>query len=33
VRWRGKAEPDRHSLAEALATPSWLDPTTEGPRS
>ena len=33
VRWRGKAEPDRHSLAEALATPSWLDPTTGGPRS
>ena len=33
VRWRGKAEPDRHSLAEALATPSWLDPATGGPRS
>jgi Biotin/lipoate A/B protein ligase family len=33
VRWRGKAEPDRHSLAEALATPSWLDPASGGPRS
>lgn len=33
VRWRGKAEPDRHSLAEALAMPSWLDPATGGPRS
>ena len=33
VRWRGKAEPDRHSLAEALATPTWLDPASGGPRS
>jgi hypothetical protein len=33
VRWRGKAEPDRHALADALATPSWLDPATGGPRS
>ena len=33
VRWRGKAEPDRHSLTEALATPSWLDPASGGPRS
>jgi biotin/lipoate A/B protein ligase family protein len=32
VRWRGKAEPDRHVLADALATPSWLDPATGGPR-
>jgi hypothetical protein len=33
VRWRGKAEPDRHSLAAALAAPSWLDPISGGPRS
>jgi hypothetical protein len=33
VRWRGKTEPDRHVLAHALATPSWLDPATGGPRS
>jgi biotin/lipoate A/B protein ligase family protein len=33
VRWRGKAEPDRHALAAALAMPSWLDPATGGPRS
>jgi hypothetical protein len=32
VRWRGKQEPDRHALAEALAQPSWLDPETGGPR-
>jgi hypothetical protein len=31
VRWRGKAEPDRHRLAAALASPSWLDPATGGP--
>src|SRR5262245_19854205 len=33
MRWRGKAEPDRHSLANALATPSWLDLATGGPRA
>jgi hypothetical protein len=33
VRWRGKAEPDRHPLAAALASPSWLDPATGGPRA
>jgi len=33
VRWRGKAEPDRHALADALARPSWLDPATGGPRA
>jgi Biotin/lipoate A/B protein ligase family len=33
VRWRGKAEPDRHLLADALAAPSWLDPVSGGPRS
>ena len=33
VRWRGKQSPDRHSLASALANPSWLDPETGGPRS
>jgi hypothetical protein len=33
VRWRGKAEPDRHALAVALAQPSWLDPETGGPQA
>jgi hypothetical protein len=33
VRWRGQAQPDRGSLAPALAVPSWLDPTSGGPRS
>jgi hypothetical protein len=33
VRWRGKPEPDRHALAAALASPSWLDPATGEPRS
>lgn len=33
VRWRGKQEPDRHSLSNALAEPSWLDPATGGPRT
>jgi hypothetical protein len=33
VRWRGKPDPDRHPLAAALASPSWLDPDTGGPRS
>jgi hypothetical protein len=33
VRRRGKAEPDRHPLAAALEMPSWLDPTTGGPRA
>src|SRR5262245_28580431 len=33
IRWRGKAEPDRHGLAAALARPSWLDPATGGPRA
>jgi hypothetical protein len=33
VRWRGQQEPDRHDLAAALATPSWLDPATGGPRA
>jgi len=33
MRWRGQHEPDRHSLVEALARPSWLDPATGGPRT
>ena len=33
VRWRGQQEPDRHVLASALATPTWLDPKTGAPRS
>lgn len=32
IRWRGQKEPDRHALAAALATPSWLDPASGGPR-
>lgn len=33
VRWRGQKEPDRMSLAGALATPTWLDPATGAPRT
>lgn len=33
VRWRGQQAPDRHALASALATPTWLDPKTGAPRS
>jgi hypothetical protein len=33
VRWRGRREPDRRVLADALAAPSWLDPDSGGPRS
>jgi hypothetical protein len=33
VRWRGQQEPDKHVLASALVTPTWLDPTTGAPRS
>src|SRR5262245_13237620 len=33
LKWRGQPEPDRHDLAAALATPSWLDPATGGPRT
>jgi Biotin/lipoate A/B protein ligase family len=32
VRWRGRAEPDRHPLKAGLGQPSWLDPETGGPR-
>ena len=32
VRRMGKAETERRSLVRALATPSWLDPATGGPR-
>lgn len=32
VKWRGQAEPDRHRLSAALATASWLDPESGGPR-
>ena len=32
LRWIGKEEPDRHSLARALTEPSWIDPATRGPR-
>jgi len=32
VRWRGSVEPERRPLASALATPSWLDPASGGPR-
>jgi hypothetical protein len=33
IRWRGQKEPDRRSLAAALATATWLDPSTGGPRT
>jgi hypothetical protein len=33
VRWRGQKEPDRHALAAALESPTWLDPKTGGPRT
>ena len=33
VGWRGQKVPDRHSLVEALAEPSWFDPATGGPKS
>jgi biotin-(acetyl-CoA carboxylase) ligase len=32
VRRMGKSEPERLALIPALATPSWLDPQTRGPR-
>ena len=33
LRWRGQKEPDRHELAAALTSASWLDPDTGGPRA
>ena len=33
IRWRGQAEPDRHDLATALGTSSWLDFATGAPRT
>jgi len=33
AQWKGASEPERRSLASALAAPSWLDPATGGPRS
>ena len=33
VNWMASAKTDRRSLIEALATPSWLDPKTGGPKS
>ena len=33
VQWKGATQPERRSLACALAVPSWLDPATGGPRS
>jgi Biotin/lipoate A/B protein ligase family len=33
VRRRGQAPAHRHRLLPALATPSWLDPQTRGPRT
>jgi hypothetical protein len=32
VRWMASAQEERRPLADALATVSWLDPTTGGPR-
>jgi biotin-(acetyl-CoA carboxylase) ligase len=33
IRRMGKVAPDRQILTSALAAPSWLDPTTGGPRA
>jgi biotin-(acetyl-CoA carboxylase) ligase len=33
VHGRAHAKAERHSIARALATPSWLDPKTGGPRA
>jgi biotin-(acetyl-CoA carboxylase) ligase len=33
VRWMGPGQPERRSLAAAMAAPSWLDPATGGPRA
>jgi hypothetical protein len=33
LRWRGQRAPDRSALADALTSPSWLDPTTGGPKT
>jgi Biotin/lipoate A/B protein ligase family len=33
VGWRGQVVPDRRSLLEALAVPSWLDPASGGPKT
>ena len=33
IGWRGQKEPDRQALAAALATPSWFDAATGGPRT
>jgi hypothetical protein len=33
VRWVGPGEPERRSFTAAMATPSWLDPATGGPRT
>jgi hypothetical protein len=33
IRWRGQKEPDRHPLADALQSPTWLDAKTGGPRT
>jgi hypothetical protein len=33
IGWRGQKEPDRRSLVQALAAPSWLDPETGGPKA
>ena len=33
IRWRGQKEPDRHPLADALRSPTWLDAKTGGPRT
>jgi len=33
LKWPGADVPERRSLREAIAAPSWLDPVTQGPRS
>ena len=32
VQWRGATEPDRHSLLDALASPTWLEQHSDGTR-
>jgi len=32
LQWRGATEPDRHSLLDALASPTWLEQHSDGTR-
>jgi hypothetical protein len=33
VRWVGPGQPERRSLSAAMASPTWLDPASGGPRA